>query len=279
MKLKKTIILFIAYYNIETIKCMEKREGKIFFEELNAQFDFKKFYSLTGYNFQENNKLSSIYIEESNEGKYITPERKFFKEGSLLHEEEEGPLQLYSSSLFSCSYHLEIIKKKINMFFDNNQSMKKNSGLSSFEDVSNEIIQLIINNLDPISILIFSYVSTRFKQFINDDFWERYNTQYNFHNLSAREPYCFKTCFYFNKPSPVKIMVVNYLYQVGRQTNNYEIIKKCANLGLVKAEKFVNKYKKNIRNYGLNDPCSSREMNNMNEPDFFNPYFYKGTDF
>lgn len=104
----------------------------------------------------------------------------------------------------------------------------------------NELIQEITGFLDPLSTLKLSHVSKRFAEFLNNDFWVKYNADHKHQNFNEDRSYFF--VWSVTKPAPaVKVMIANYCYEIGITTNKRTLIQKASFLGLRKAQIYLEK--------------------------------------
>ncbi len=112
------------------------------------------------------------------------------------------------------------------------------SSESFFEALPNEDVSIITTYLDPISILRLSHVSRRFREFLDNDFWMRYNLSQNYQTFTEERSYYLIFSFKV-EALPIKVMISNYYYEIGIDTHNENLIKKSATLGLSKSQKYL----------------------------------------
>lgn len=158
----------------------------------------------------------------------------------ILRLEDESEELKYKKSCCSCESLFYFVQSVFQCLSQNNQvEYRYIENKSPLEILLNEIMHEITTYLDPLSIIELSHVSKRFRTFLNNDFWVKYNYHHNYQTFNEESTYLLVLSTKEEAP-PVKVMLANYYYEVGIKVKKRDLIKKASLLGLPKAQQYLN---------------------------------------
>jgi F-box domain len=158
----------------------------------------------------------------------------------ILRLEDESEKPKYKGTCCSCESLFYFVQSVFQSLSQNNQvEHRYKRPKSPLEALPNEMIYEITTCLDPLSIIKLSHVSKRFRKFLNNDFWVKYNYHHNYQTFNEESTYLLVLSSTEEAPS-VKVMLANYYYEVGIKVNKRGLIKKSSLLGLPKAQRYLN---------------------------------------
>ncbi|MBN9413117.1 MAG: F-box protein [Candidatus Paracaedimonas acanthamoebae] len=139
----------------------------------------------------------------------------------------------------SCCHHpFYYLTSLLGLFTQEKEEYPHASLEDSLRVLPNEIIGIIIAYLDPLSMVRFSHVNKKVREFLNNDYWIRYNLIHGYQEIEEENPWL----NIWSIPtivSPIKVMLANYYYEIGIKKRDKNLIKKSSTLGLLKAKKYL----------------------------------------